>query len=124
MQTTKTSEGGRSARCYADLKRLLTPKLFKALADPKRLSLLVRLAEERGPCTVGQIAKGSGVDLSVVSRHLATLREAGIIGCEKQGKEVWCAVQTDAVVRLLRELADALEGCCPDRAPAGAARAR
>ncbi len=93
---------------------MLSPKLFKALSDPKRLSLLVRLAEEREPCTVGRVAQGSGVDLSVVSRHLAILREAGIITCEKRGKEVWCLVQTAALVKILRDLADALEACCPN----------
>ena len=74
----------------------------------------MRLAEQREPRTVGQIAQGSGVDLSVVSRHLAVLREAGVIGCEKQGKEVWCTVQTGAVAQILRDLADALEACCPE----------
>jgi DNA-binding transcriptional ArsR family regulator len=99
--------------CCSGLRGLLSPKLFKALSDPKRLSLLVRLAEESGPCTVSKIAEGSGVDLSVVSRHLAILREAAIITCEKKGKEVWCVVQTAPVVKLLRNLADALEACCP-----------
>jgi DNA-binding transcriptional ArsR family regulator len=104
--------GGDCACCGATLSELLPPQLFKALADPKRLSLLARLAEERRPRTVSQMAEGSGVDLSVVSRHLAVLREAGVIKCVKQGKEVWCSVQPGAVVRLLRDLADALESCC------------
>jgi ArsR family transcriptional regulator len=104
---------------------MLSPRLFKALADPKRLSLLVRLAEEQGPCTVGRTARGSGVDLSVVSRHLAILRDAGIIRCEKHGKEVWCTVQSDALAGILRKLADALEACCPSgpRRDAGASPA-
>jgi DNA-binding transcriptional ArsR family regulator len=101
------------AACCSDLARLLSPHLFKAFSDPKRISLLVRLAESRRPCTVSQIAEGSDVDLSVVSRHLSVLREAGIISCVKQGKEVWCSVQTSAVASMLRDLADALESCCP-----------
>ena len=124
VQTSKRRTKGtaRAGGCCSGLGSLLSPRLFKALADPKRVSLLVRLAEERGPCTVSQVAGGSGVDLSVVSRHLAILRDAGIIGCVKRGKEVWCTVQTTAVVDLLRELADALETCCPDGicAPAAA----
>lgn len=99
--------------CCGGLQELLSPKLFKALSDPKRLSLLVRLAEQREPCTVGTIAEGSGIDLSVVSRHLAILREAGVIRCEKQGKEVRCVVQTDVVAEILRGVADALDACCP-----------
>lgn len=101
--------------CCSGLAELLSPRLFKALADPKRLSLLVRVAEGAGPSTVSHVAKGSGVDLSVVSRHLSVLREAGIIKCEKHGKEVLCTLQTNVVVRILRQLADALESCCPEK---------
>lgn len=111
-QPELSSVRGRS--CRSDLAALLSPRLFKALSDPKRLSLLVRLAEEKGPCTVSHVAKGSGIDLSVVSRHLAILREAGVIKCVKRGKEVFCIVGKTAVARILRELADALETCCPD----------
>ncbi len=100
--------------CCSGLAELLSPQLFKALADPKRLSLLVRVAQGGGPSTVSHVAKGSGVDMSVVSRHLAILREAGIIRCEKRGKEVLCTLRTDVVVRVLRQLADALESCCPE----------
>ena len=112
------SKGGKSeapsvASCCSGLGGLLSPRLFKALSDPKRVSLLVRLAEERCSCTVSQVAEGSDIDLSVVSRHLAILREAGIIKCVKRGKEVWCTVQTDTLARILRELAGALEVCCP-----------
>jgi DNA-binding transcriptional ArsR family regulator len=96
------------------LAQLLSPRLFKALSDPKRLSLFMRLAEDQGPCTVSQMAHGSGVDFSVVSRHLAILREAGIIKCVKRGKELWCTVEVNAVPKVLRDLADALEFCCPE----------
>ena len=92
---------------------MLSPKLFKALSDPRRLALLIRLAESGEACTVSAIADGAGVDLSVVSRHLAILRDAGIIRCEKLGKEVRCVVQTRALARILRDLASALEACCP-----------
>ncbi len=119
VQSSKRAVEGAPAAssCCANLTGLLSPRLFKALADPKRASLLVRLAEERGPRTVSHIADGSGVDLSVVSRHLAVLREAGVIRCVKRGKEVRCTVETGKVARLLRELADALEACCPEESP-------
>ncbi|MHB8059873.1 MAG: ArsR/SmtB family transcription factor [Gaiellaceae bacterium] len=107
------SNSGASLGGYSStLARLLSPQLFRALSDPTRVSLFLRLTEQREPCTVGQIAQGSGVDLSVVSRHLSILREAGLIRCEKQGKEVWCTVETAAITEILRDLADALEACC------------
>jgi DNA-binding transcriptional ArsR family regulator len=122
MTQSNKSHGPKASRgCCGGLGELLSPKLFKALSDPKRLSLLIRLAEEREPCTVGKVAEGSGIDLSVVSRHLAILREAGIIRCEKQGKEVRCGIQSLPLAKLLRDLADALEACCPEASRADAA---
>ena len=103
-----------ASSCGAGLSALLSPRLFKALADPTRLSLLVRLAEAGSPATVSQLADGSGVDMSVVSRHLAVLREAGIIACTRQGKEVYCRMHATAVTQILRDLAAALEACCPE----------
>jgi len=125
VQVSKHKEKpARVAPCCSGLARLLSPRLFKALSDPKRLSLFMRLAEDQGPCTVSQMAHGSGVDFSVVSRHLAILREAGIITCVKRGKEVWCTVEVKAVAQILRGLANALESCCPEghgqEAPASA----
>jgi ArsR family transcriptional regulator, arsenate/arsenite/antimonite-responsive transcriptional repressor len=113
VQANKRSQTKESASCCAGLKGLLSPRLFKALSDPKRLSLLIRMAEQREPCTVSLVAEGSDVDMSVVSRHLGILRDAGIIECQKSGKEVWCSVKTGAVAKVLRDLADALDACCP-----------
>lgn len=98
--------------CCEGLGKLLPARLFKALGDPTRVGLLVAIAESAEPATVGELAKGRPVDMSVVSRHLGVLREAGIIECVKQGKEVRCSLRKADVVRSLRELADALESCC------------
>ena len=106
----------RKGRCAAAVLQSCSPRDCSRRSQyPKRLSLLVRVAEGAGPSTVSHVAKGSGVDLSVVSRHLSVLREAGIIKCEKHGKEVLCTLQTNVVVRILRQLADALESCCPEK---------
>ncbi len=50
----------------------------------------------------------------MVSRHLAMLRDAGILSAEKRGKEVYYTVRCEEVVGLLRRIADALEACCPE----------
>ena len=108
--TARSSDSAGS--CCGDLSELLSPKLFKALSDPTRLSLLVRLSQAESPRTVGELAEGSDVDVSVVSRHLATLRDAGVLECRRQGKEVRCSVKCAEVAVLLRQVADALDGCC------------
>ncbi len=92
---------------------LLDPKLFKALSDQNRISLLVGLAQCGAPCSVSQIAECCPVDFSVVSRHLAILRDAGILEAQKQGKEVYYSVRFQNLVGTLRTIADAIEACCP-----------
>lgn len=116
MQPSKPTAKGLAA-CCTRLESLLSPRFFKALSDPSRIALLVRLAEAGEPRTVSEAARGSRVDLSVVSRHLAILRDAGIVQCVKRGKEVLCSVQTAALSGMLRELADAIDACCPGGAP-------
>ena len=99
--------------CCADISGLLDHRLFKALCDPSRLAILCRLAEGRCECTVSQAAERCPTDLSVVSRHLAMLREAGILHVEKRGKEVYYTVKCSELAATLRRIADAFEACCP-----------
>ena len=97
----------------ADMGKLLEPRFFKALSDPNRIALLSRLAKCRQPCGVSELVGCCGVDISVVSRHLALLRDAGILRAEKRGKEVYYSVRCEEVVSTLRRIADAIEACCP-----------
>ena len=103
-----------SRRCCGQLDRSLSPAFFRALADPTRLALLVRLAGCRRPTTVSELACCSPVDVSVVSRHLAILRDAGLVEAEKRGKQVLYTVCYDLVTETLRSMADAVEACCRD----------
>jgi DNA-binding transcriptional ArsR family regulator len=95
--------------CACICGQTLSPQFFKALGDPNRLALLARLTACCGPRTVSELATCCPIDLSVVSRHLAILREAGILEARKQGKEVHYTVRVEALVRELRAMADALE---------------
>ena len=98
--------------CCPKLEKLLNTRLFKALSDPTRVGLLVYLAEKCRPMTVNEAAQCCPIDLSVVSRHLAVLRDAGILVADKEGREVRYAVRYPQLTKILRELADAFEGCC------------
>ena len=99
--------------CCNDLEPLLSPELFKALGDTTRITLLAELARASGPRTVSEIAPCCTVDLSVVSRHLAILRSAGILEAEKRGRQVFYQIRFGALSRLLRSIADAIDACCP-----------
>ena len=102
-----------SGSCCTDITGLMNHKLFKALCDPTRVAILCRLALGRGESTVSQAAGCCPTDLSVVSRHLATLRDAGVLHAEKRGKEVFYSVRCTEFAATLREIADAIEACCP-----------
>lgn len=106
-----------SQRCCSELDKLLTPLFFKALCEPNRLKIVSLLSDCKSPLSVGQIAEKLPVDSSVVSRHLAILRDAGIVLAQKRGKEVNYFLDTDNLIGCLRAIADALEACCPEVCP-------
>jgi DNA-binding transcriptional ArsR family regulator len=74
-------------------------KILKALAHPTRLWMVEQLrAEERCVC---QFADEISADFSTVSKHLAVLREAGIVAHEKRGKQVFYRLKMACVMDLL-----------------------
>ncbi len=91
----------------------LDPDLFKALADPTRARLIACIAKCARGCSVGEVADCCSVDLSVVSRHLALLARAGVLGVIKDGRVVRYHVRYPDLCRSLRSLADALDRCAP-----------
>ena len=92
----------------------LDPNLFKALSDPTRVSLLACIAKCGRGCSVSEVAECCSVDLSVVSRHLALLAQAGALEPTKEGRTVRYRVRYAELSAALRGLADAIEECCPD----------
>ncbi len=97
--------------CRTALAESFRPELFKALCDPNRIAVVCRLATASRPLTVTEVSDCCGVHLSGVSRHLATLRDAGVIRAEKHGREVRYELDSERLTTTLRGLADALEAC-------------
>ncbi len=88
--------------------------LFRALGDANRLAILAGIASCCGASkTVSEVASEIPKDVSVVSRHLSTLRNAGVLRAERRGKEVHYFCCYEELVSTLRSLADAIESCCP-----------
>lgn len=117
MAQTYKDNSRAAETCCPDLEGLLDPAVFRALGDPNRVALIARLGRSGRPTTVTEAADCCPVDLSVVSRHLAVLREAGVVLAAKQGREVRYTVSRDLAASL-RSLADALDACCPPDAAA------
>jgi DNA-binding transcriptional ArsR family regulator len=61
--------------------------VFKCLGDPGRRAMLVRLS--LGEATLGQLAEPLEMSLPAVHQHLAVLENAGLVTCEKRGRERW-----------------------------------
>ena len=99
--------------CCEDLRGHMQTGLFKALCDGNRVAILADLAAAGVARTVSQIAAPLAIDLSVVSRHLAVLREAGVLAAEKRGKEVYYTVRYQGLAATLRAMATAIDACCP-----------
>jgi DNA-binding transcriptional ArsR family regulator len=120
QRTKRTPESPKqAAACCGPLDTLLDPDLFKALADPTRVTLLSCLAKCGRACSVTEIAECCSVDFSVVSRHLALLERAGIVESAKEGRTVFYTVKYRDLSATLRALAQALDGCCPAGAATG-----
>jgi ArsR family transcriptional regulator len=119
-QTYKRPPGSpaSAARRRAPLDRHLDPDLFKALGDPTRLLLLSCLCKCARECTVSEVGQCCHVDLSVVSRHLATLERVGAVRSRREGRTVFYAAEFQHLTQTLRALADALDQCANCRADA------
>lgn len=59
--------------------------LFRALSDPTRRALFERLCRE-GEQTVGVLTAGAGVSQPAVSKHLALLKQAGLVRDRPEGR--------------------------------------
>jgi ArsR family transcriptional regulator len=92
--------------------------LFKALGDKNRLNIFKYFCNcsDKGTNqnSVNDVKSCCDVDLSVVSRHLAALKKAGVLSAKKEGKNVFYSLNAKDIAKTLRELADSIENCCPD----------
>ena len=78
--------------------------LFKALADPHRLTILATLARAEDEVCVCDFTAGLPLNQPTVSHHLRTLRECALVTCERRGTWVYYRLAKDAQQRLKRAL--------------------
>ena len=78
-------------------------QLFKVLGSESRLWLLRLLGES--PMTVGALEEATGMSQPLVSQHLRTLRQSGLVTAARAGREVTYHVTDQHVSHVI---ADAL----------------
>ena len=74
--------------------------VFKSLGDPTRRALFERLSRE-GELTVHALTAPSGVSQPAVSKHLNSLKVAGLVRDRRDGREVFYRVEPKALTPLL-----------------------
>ncbi len=70
--------------------------VFKAISDPTRRDILAALS--RRPMAVHDIAKGHTMSRPAISKHLAIMREAGLIERRQNGRENVYFLQTEPLL--------------------------
>jgi DNA-binding transcriptional ArsR family regulator len=85
--------------------------LFRALADPSRLALLLRL-DDAGLC-VGELQEATGAKLSTLSQQLRVLHVERLVSRRREGKHVRYTLADEHVRALARAAIDHVEEAPP-----------
>lgn len=84
---------------------------FKALGNPNRLALFIRLAtccpldtscgtKEEVRLCVGQLGEDLSISPSTLSHHMKELNRAGLVQMTRKGKQVECWVDSRTLMQL------------------------
>ncbi len=75
----------------------LKAQIIKAMAHPSRLMIIDELAKgERCVCDLQRVV---GADMSTVSKHLAVMRNAGIVEDRKAGLQVFYRLRVPCILQ-------------------------
>ena len=77
-------------------------RVFRALADETRRNILRFLRD--GPLTSGDIAAHFSSSWPTISRHLAVLRDAGLVVTERHGQEIQYELNTSVFQDVIQHL--------------------
>ncbi|WP_211746283.1 helix-turn-helix transcriptional regulator [Paenibacillus sp. Marseille-Q4541] len=88
-----------------DVKRV---KIFKALAEVKRIEMIRYLHLHRDNNTCGSIGESMGMDKSNVSYHLKILYEADLVSVTRMGQNKISQLREDTFTEFLPGFLDSL----------------
>ena len=90
-------------------------EIFKALSNPNRLKIFMRLTSccqpgtaasinpdtgEAGCACVGELGQDLGIVPSTISHHIKELRQAGLIRMERRGQKIECFIDPEILTAL------------------------
>jgi DNA-binding transcriptional ArsR family regulator len=82
--------------------------IFKAISDPTRRRILQMLKD--GPLSAGDIASEFDMSAPSVSRHLSTLKTAGLIDERRDGNRIIYSLESESLANCLSEF---ISSVCP-----------
>ncbi len=74
-------------------------EIFNVFADPVRLRIVELLREK--DWTPSKLADELGLSRPTITHHLNLMRRAGVVFCEKRGKEVICSLEETVFQQIL-----------------------
>jgi DNA-binding transcriptional ArsR family regulator len=74
--------------------------VVKAMAHPTRLLFMELLMD--GEKCVNELTEAAGYDITTVSKHLAVMKKAGLLVCEKRGLQVFYQIGCPCFVEFFR----------------------
>lgn len=77
----------------------LKARLFRSLADERRLAILACLCQ--GEQRVGDVVSATALSQSTVSTDLSALHAAGLVSRRADGRQVWYTLAHPSVLRVL-----------------------
>lgn len=75
--------------------------LFSALSDKTRLSIVLFLLDKK-EATVDEISKKLEKSQSLISHHMACLRNCGIVKIRKEGKFSYYSISSEEIAELIK----------------------
>lgn len=81
-------------------------RVIKAMGHPSRIYMVARLAE--GDASVGELVEAIGSDVSTVSKHLAVLRQAGLLSDRKKGSRVLYTLRCPCIMEFIHCVDDVI----------------
>ncbi len=94
-------------------------KVLKAMAHPSRLFIIEEL--EKGERCVCDLTEMIGADVSTVSKHLAVLKQSGIVSDDKRGNQVFYSLRVPCILNFFGCVESVLESQAEDHAASLAA---
>jgi DNA-binding transcriptional ArsR family regulator len=84
----------------------LVAQRFRVLGEPMRIKLLDRLRD--ADATVGELQEAVGASQQNVSKHLAILRDAGMVSRSKEGTHVRYSISDPGILELCQHVCGGL----------------